>query len=206
MRHAFVLLAIFAFVPLASATAQVPIRPGARVRVTRPPICPPNVTCVGVRRYGGTFVAWKADSLVMESKGNALALALDPVTKLEVSRGRKSFGAGRGGIIGGVVGAASAAIIGAASYEEPEEPQPCVPRDFLDWLFRDPWGDRISRTAADAAVQWAVVGAVVGYAIGRLLGSAIKTERWEEVPLDRLRVNLGPQRDGRWGLGASVRF
>ena len=147
-------------------------------------------------------MAWKADSLVMESNGNALALALDPVTKLEVSRGRKSFGAGRGALIGGLVGAASGAIIGAANYEEPP---PCVPKalfdcsDFLGW-------DRVSPTAAQAAVQWAAFGAVAGYAIGRLLGSAMKTERWEEVPLDRLRLSLGPQRDGRLGLGASVSF
>ena len=45
-----------------------------------------------------------------------------------------------------------------------------------------------------------------GGVVGLLGGALIKSERWEEVPLDRLRVNLGPQRDGRWGLGASVRF
>ena len=203
MRRTTILVAILAFVPLASATAQA--QPGERVRVTQHVLC--NTICVGrLRHYVGTFVAWKADTLVVQSNGDTLSLPVNPWTRLDVSRGRKSFGAGRGGIIGGVVGAASAAIIGAASYEEPEEPQPCVPRDFLDCLLRGPRGDRISRTAADAAVQWAVVGAVVGYAIGRLLGSAIKTERWEEVPLDRLRVNLGPQRDGRFGLGASVKF
>ncbi len=209
MRHVGLLVAILAFVPLASATAQVPVRPGEQVRVTHPPICPADTICVGPsprQRSVGTFLAWKADSLVVQSNGDTLSVPVNLVTRLDVSRGRKSFGAGRGGIIGGLVGAASGAIIGAASYEEPEEPQPCVPRDFLDCLLRGPRGDRISRTAADAAVQWAVVGAVVGYAIGRLLGSAIKTERWEEVPLDRLRVNLGPQRDGRYGLGASVGF
>ena len=94
MRHATILVAILAFVPLASATAQVrqpPIERGARVRVTRR-TCPPNVTCVGgsPQQYVGTFVTWEADTLVMESKGNALALALDPVTKLEVSRGRNN--------------------------------------------------------------------------------------------------------------------
>ena len=204
MSHATILVAVLAFVPLASVTAQ--LRPGARVRVTHLPICPSD-SCVGPRRQSvGTLLPWKADSLVMESNGDTLSVPVNLVTRLDVSRGRKSFGAGRGGIIGGVVGAASAAIIGAASYEEPEEPQPCVPRDFLDCLLRGPRGDRISRTAADAAVQWAVVGAVVGYAIGRLLGSAIKTERWQEVPLDRLRVSFGPQRDGRVGLGLSVSF
>ncbi len=199
MRHVGLLVAILAFVPLASATAQVPVRPGEQVRVTHPPICPADTICVGPlprQRSVGTFLAWKADSLVMETKGDTLSVPVNLVTRLDVSRGRKSFGAGRVGIIGGLVGAASGAIIGAASYEER---QPCV----LFCLFQDP---EFSRTAADAAVLGAAFGAVVGYAIGRLLGSAIKTERWQEVPLDRLRVSFGPQRDGRVGLGLSVSF
>jgi hypothetical protein len=39
-----------------------------------------------------------------------------------------------------------------------------------------------------------------------MVGGSIKTDRWREVPLDRLRVGFAPQRDGRFGLGASVRF
>ncbi len=199
MRHATMLVAILAFVPLASATAQV--RPGARVRVTGHFCRPFYSNCVGGQpeHRVRTFVVWKSDTLVVQSNGDTLSVPVNLVTRLDVSRGRKSFGAGRGGIIGGVVGAASAAIIGAASYEEPEEPQPCV----LFCLFQDP---EFSRTAADAAVLGAAFGAVVGYAIGRLLGSAIKTERWQEVPLDRLRVSFGPQRDGRVGLGLPVSF
>ena len=34
----------------------------------------------------------------------------------------------------------------------------------------------------------------------------IKTDRWEAVPLDRLRVGLAPQRDGRLMLGFSAGF
>ena len=45
-----------------------------------------------------------------------------------------------------------------------------------------------------------------GMAIDGRLGASTKTDRWREVPLDRVRVSLGPQRDGRFGLGASVRF
>ncbi len=82
MRHAFVLLASLTFVPLASATAQVSIRRGERMRVTGPPICHPTYTvCVGPPRQSvGTFWAWQADSLIMERNGNALALSLDSVT------------------------------------------------------------------------------------------------------------------------------
>ncbi len=92
MRRATILVAILAFVPLASATAQVRVRPGERVRVTYPP-----------RQSVGTFLAWKADSLVMESHGDTLALPPGSVIRLEV-RGRGSWGAGKGagiGLLGG---------------------------------------------------------------------------------------------------------
>jgi len=52
------------------------------------------------------------------------------------------------------------------------------------------------------AAAFGVTGALVGLGIGALL----KSERWEEVPLDRLRVNIVPQRDGRFALGLSVAF
>ena len=63
MRHATILVAILAFVPLASATAQGFIRPGARVRVSGHS-CPPFYSCVGAEHRVGTFVAWKSDTLV----------------------------------------------------------------------------------------------------------------------------------------------
>ncbi len=183
MRHATIFVAILAFTPLASATAQV--RPGDRVRVTRLPICPPPYICVGGPglQSVGTFVAWKFDTLIMESNGNVLALPLDSVTKLEVSWGRKTntgMGAGIGLLVGGVAGA----VIAVAIYEECE---PC---------FIDP------ATIPMAVAIWVGLG---GAAVGATIGSLIKTDRWA-VPLDRLLVNVGPQRDGRYGLGATVRF
>ncbi len=51
-----------------------------------------------------------------------------------------------------------------------------------------------------------VIGGLGGLVVGALIGSAIETDRWVDVPLDRLRVSLGPQRDSRFGFGASVRF
>ncbi len=101
VRRATILVAILAFVPLASATAQVPIRPGERVRVTHPPICPADTICVGrsPRQDVGTFVRWSDETLLVLSNGNTLALPLDAVTRLDVSRGRKTntgMGAGIG--------------------------------------------------------------------------------------------------------------
>ena len=54
------------------------------------------------------------------------------------------------------------------------------------------------------------VGFGIGFAGGALIGVAIggfiKSDRWEEVPLDRLRVSVAPQVDGRFALGFSVGF
>ncbi len=187
------LVAILAFVPLASATAQVqqpPVERGARVRVTTSPPnpCPAwNTRClreIDSRRYVGTFVAWKGDTLVVETKGHTLALPLDSVTKLEVSQGQKrntSEGALMGLLVGGVAGA----VVAVAIYEECE---PC---------FIDP---------ATFPVAVAMAGVLGGVVTGAIIGSLIETDRWQEVQLHRLRVSLGPQRDGRFGFGASVRF
>ena len=52
----------------------------------------------------------------------------------------------------------------------------------------------------------AAIFAVPGALLGAIVGAAASPTIWEEVPLSRLRVSLGPQRDGRFGLGLSVRF
>ncbi len=195
MRHTTILVAILVFASLTSATAQVPVRPGARVRVTGHFFCQPfNSNCVrGLpQRYVGTFVTWEADTLVVtESNGDTLSVPANLVTRLDVSWGRTTntgMGAGIGFLLGGVVGA----VIGYGTYEE------CARPGLFSCL-----GDVGPETLAFAG---AVIGGFGGLVTGALIGSAIETDRWQEVQLDRLRVNLGPQRDGRFGLGASVRF
>ncbi len=67
-------------------------------------------------------------------------------------------------------------------------------------------------TTGGCPVDWgkagstAALGGVIGAAIGGGIGGSIKTDRWEEVPLDRLGVTLAPQRDGRFAFGLSVAF
>jgi len=193
MRHATILVAILALVPLASATAQ--LRPGTRVRVTHPPICPPYTICVGhssgLRESVGTFLAWKADSLVMESMGDTLAVPQDFVTKLEVSTGRGySKAQMRAGMIGGFfVGSAIGIAIAAVT----------APREGCS-------GVGLKRTHGNCLFYGWTLGFLGGSLVGGVIGAGIPGDLWEEVSLDRLRVSFGPQRDGRFGLGASVRF
>jgi hypothetical protein len=184
-------IAVLALVPVTRATAQVSLRPGARVRIARPMICPPHTNCTGgsPQQYVGTFVTWSDDTLLVQSNGSTIVLPLDAVTKLEVSQGQKSntvVGALVGLLIGGIAGAA----IAKATHEECEGGWGC-------------FGDLGPRFVAGAGF---VIGGLGGGGVGALIGRSIKTDRWEEVPLDRVRVSFGLQREGRFGFGASVRF
>ena len=192
MRHATILVAVLAFVPLASATAQ--LRPGTRVRVTILRPCPAIHTSCNIppRHKVGTFLAWKADSLVMESKGDTLAVPQDFVTKLEVSTGRGySKAHARAGAIGGML-VGSLIGVAIAGVTAPEEG--C--RGLMT----------AKRDKGNCLANGFIVGFMGGTLIGVVMGSVIPGDRWADVPLDRFRVSLGPQRDGRFGFGASVRF
>jgi hypothetical protein len=106
-----------------------------------------------------------------------LVVPLDSVTRLDVPRRRSNVAWGTG--IGLLVGAAAGIIIGTRG--EPE----------VDY---DP--------------RWTggIAGGIWGTLLGLGIGLLIRTDRWEEVPLDKLRVSVAPQRDGRFGLGLSVSF
>jgi hypothetical protein len=60
--------------------------------------------------------------------------------------------------------------------------------------------------AEHAALLGAGALGLAGTVVGAFVGLSIKTERWEEVPLDQLRLGFAPQCDGRLGIGLSVAF
>ena len=194
MRHATILVAILAFVPLTSATAQVqrpPIEPGMRVRISHE--CGTRTlyggaTPIDCRTDKGTLAVLTADSIVLRvgEPATQLAVLLASVNRLEVVRGRKS-NAATGAGIGLVVGIVAGAVFGYASFEE------CV--SFCIGPGRE-----------GVAILVATIFGLGGAVVGTLIGSAVKTDRWQEVPLDRLRLQVAPQRDGRFGLGLSVSF
>ena len=226
MRHATILVAILAFGPLASATAQVPLRPGEQVRVTLLPLCPPNTLCAKPPRQSeGTFLAWDAYSLVVQSNGNSLALPLDSVTKLEVRRGPRlsSQGAVIGAVVGGgflfqasgnaaagALGAGLGALLGRSPRARMEAGTGLLMGAFSGAFIGLASGDDPPGFLSFTAVEKAALGAFVlgglGGVIGLIAGTVSPGDTWEQVPLVRLRVGFAPQRDGRLGIGASVRF
>jgi hypothetical protein len=106
-----------------------------------------------------------------------LVVPLDSVTRLDVPRRRSNVAWGTG--IGLLVGAAAGIIIGTRG--EPE----------VDY---DP--------------RWTggIAGGIWGTLLGAGIGLLIRTDRWEEVSLEELRVTPMATPDGRLGLAVSVRF
>ena len=163
--------------------AVLAVAPLTRITAQEPP--PVTVgdrvrvtAALGVRELVGTYIAVRGDTLELESEATLLAIPMASVTRLEVVAGRKS-GLVKGGIVGLMVGVG----IGVAKVSGCGSGDDCF--DAGLWLSAPP---------------------LAGMLLGGVVGALIKTDRWEEVPLDRLRVSFGPQRDGRLGFGASARF
>lgn len=162
---------------LNNLVAQEPahVIPGARVRMTAPTIT--------TARIVGNVMAINADTIILKraSQFSPLAVPLAAVTKLEVSRsriprGKNSLkGAGYGLLAGITIGG----IFGAAN------------------------------TDADAPSGVYVLAGVaffgsLGLVTGGVIGAVSGNERWEQVPLKRLRLGLAP--GGKAGLALSTVF
>jgi len=177
MRALNSVLSVSVLLPFTSLSAQEqpPIEPGSRVRVSAPDLA--------MHRQVATLEAWRGDTLVL-ARPWTMDCPLASVTRLEVSQYRKS-NCGKGALIGGGIGVAVGALIGAMWTEEGD--LGCTDR------------------AACVGLGAAALG-VTGGLIGLGIGALSKTERWEEVPLDQLRASLAPPHDRRLGIGLSVAF
>ncbi len=177
MNKRICLSAALLVLPLTTALAQQ--QPPPLEPGARVRITAPDL---GIEKQEATFQALRGDTLAVTAD-SAMALSLSSVTRLDVYRGQKSnllLGMG----IGFAAGAGLGALMDAAvDCEE-------------DFDFSD----------ESTCVGFAPAGgAVGGLLVGTTAGLLIKSDRWEEVPLDRLRVSLVPRRDG-FALGLSVAF
>ncbi len=134
-------------------------------------------------RVVGSVVALSADTCVVKPEGRAqVALPLASVTSLEVSRERKS-NVGKGAGLGLLIGGAARVLTGFIAVGAVRE----------------------GADAGDAA-PIAAMGAGAGLLIGSAIGTASSRERWEAVPLDRLRVGVVQGRNGGLAIRVSLAF
>ena len=131
----------------------------------------------------GTVVAFQTDSLIVQGGTSTWHLSLASLTHLDVSQGQRShalLGAGIGLLVG-----AGAGVLIASDCDTVE----------------GPFATQGQCTAVGAAV-FGGAGALVG----ALTGALARTERWAQVPLDRLRMSLTPNPGAALQLRASLSF
>ena len=184
MRATSSVLAAFLVIPYTTLSAQpiLPVEPGARVRVM---ICEPALNSRdSCERNVGTLLSLSTNTMTVRTD-SVLALPLATVAKLEVIKGRNNLPV----YVGMITGALGGAVVGVVTASGEHQPRGAL--DFGLYLH-------------DPEVA-AVVGALLGSFVGGVVGTFFRTDRWEEVPLDRLQVSFAPRRDG-FALGLSVWF
>ena len=181
MRGFSLVLAVSAVVPFSKLCPQQvqPVEPGTRVRIKQ--VCAvgytdwspyPRRTCP---THMGAFTTMAVDSMVLASDDEArLAIPVLSVTRLERSMGRHRR-TRRGALVGATAGGALGLLIFLA------RPRSCDWPEWEDWCPQLVGGS-MELTAATLVATGALLGGGVG--------ALIKTERWREVPLDRLSVGF----------------
>jgi hypothetical protein len=136
-------------------------------------------------RFVGTIFDLSSDTLVVhgvdDRTSDSRSVAVAEIDRLEVSRGMKSNWK-TGMWVGTLAGAAIGALAGAAGCED----------SFI--FSRD-----------ECIVMTGATGMLIGIPLGALTGALIKTERWENVPMEIVRVSVLPQ-GGGVTVGMSIGF
>ncbi|MDH4045405.1 MAG: hypothetical protein OEY20_13395 [Gemmatimonadota bacterium] len=160
MRFDILIPAILLSTRLTGLAAQVSVdelQPGATVRVTAPTARTP--ACNGQHVFAGL----RGDTLMLGDDGT-LSCPVEWVDRLEVQRERRGNG-WTGAILGAALFGAGGVILAKAD---------CAAY----------WGSCVNEDdAAKYAVGYGALGVLVGGAAGYGIGSLIKSDRWESVPL-----------------------
>jgi hypothetical protein len=163
-------IVLTSWVPFKARAQEQPLRPGTPVRLTVPcdrPTRPADDQ--GSRcRVRGEWLGSRADTVSLTVAGSTTAFDLDAVSRLEVSRGRRSHwlvGAG----VGFVAGAGATYLVlnsgGSTALCDRSANQDAISS-----------GECLGLTAA---------GGLAGAGLGALVGMLFRSDRWEEFPLAR---------------------
>jgi hypothetical protein len=135
------------------------LSPNARVRIT-----------TDQSRTVGVFVEATGESIALRPEGSdeVLTIDLEAVRRVETSLGKRSH-AGKGVLIGGLIGAGVAALVNAN-------------REASDFLVEDREGLTV------------IMSTVAGVGLGALVGAMIRTERWDDVDMEKLAIDVSINR------------
>ncbi len=143
-----------------------------RVRVTAPAVPDGQIEARAARI--------SSDTLFLQAE-RSLALRLSEVSKVEVYAGTRGH-AGSGALVGGGLLGVTALAVGFSLQSSHE----CL----IDIGF----GSGTCEYSTGEVFAFGAVSAAVGAGLGAIIGAAIRTARWEAVPLESLRVE--PTADG----------
>lgn len=188
-KLASVVAAAFLLTPCVTAAAQgqtSDVAPGTRIRLTlpcaqtgRPAVGKERTEC----RVEGTLVTWHPDTITLAVAESPTSYRLSPMSRLEVYRGRRSHtlaGAGVGFLVGG--GTMFALLSGSGSTA------PCDQSANQDAI------------GSGACLGLKALGAVAGAGLGALIGGLVRSDRWQEVSVEHLRVSVAPHTGIKVGL------
>lgn len=172
------------------AAAQVdPPELGARIRLTVPcePVPQPAPERRNVCVFVGKLAGWRTDAIDLEVDGRRSSYYLNTVSQLEVSRGSRShkvLGAGIGFVVG----------VGSTYHL------------FHSGGSTGMCNQSANQDAIDSSHCLGIygLGGLVGAGLGAFIGSRIRTERWQSVTHERVRISLVTQ--GRFTLKLAVVF
>lgn len=188
LRTTALVLVILSSPGSALAAQEEAPRPGSRVRLTYP--CGPSgrgaaETC----RVAGELVSLREDTITVATAETTTSVGRTAISRLEVSRGQRSHR---------WVGAGAGFVVGAGAT----------------WLVLHSGGstalcDRSANQDAMAGGECAgltVLGGLAGAGLGYLVGALIRAERWQDMPVDRLRLGVVRRPGGAFGLAVTVPF
>lgn len=179
-------VAVGLFIPPNGVTAQVQTyrpEPGTRVRITAP--CDATVVTArqassGSCSLAGELVFARADTLALATDGSIVRYDTGVLRGFELSRGYRSYRL-YGGIGGFLIGAGVTYLVVNAGGS-------------TSLCDRSANQDAMNRAECLGVVA---LGGTVGAGIGVIVGGLFRSERWQPIPLQGLRLSLAPGRSAR---------
>lgn len=180
LRTTALVLVILSSPGSALAAQEEAPRPGSRVRLTYPCGRGAAETC----RVAGELVRLREDTITVATAETTTSVGRTAISRLELSLGQRSHR---------WVGAGAGFVVGAGAT----------------WLVLGAHCDLSGNQDAIGAGECAgltVLGGLAGAGLGYLVGGLIRAERWQDMPVDRLRLGVVRRPGGAFGLAVTVPF